>query len=415
MSYLNEHNLLHPTQSGFRSAHSCETALINMIDKWLRSLDNSQLVGVVLVDFKKAFDLVDHKILLQKLEIYRLSEKSLNWFSSYLINRTQRVSVNNVLSEHRYISYGVPQGSILGPLLFIMFINDLPLYANDVMTDMYADDTTLFDINISKEAVQANLQKALVSVDVWCKHNGMLLNSSKTKVMLITTSQKRSKLDNDTLHLTYKDVTLQMISYDKILGVYIDNNLTWSYHINFLIKKISSYLWLLSKIKEYLTIKNRVKFYKSYIQPHLDFCNVIWGNTSQRNLLRLYRLQKRACRIILNYEIDNMVNSFYKIKVLTIYERIFLRKAKFMFKVFIQETPLYIRNMFEPTVINNEARILRSSSINNFVIPKPNKELFKLSMSYSGTLIWNILPEYIKLSNNISTFHNRCIKWMKSQ
>lgn len=206
-----------------------------------------------------------------------------------------------------------------------------------------------------------------------------------------------------------------MISYDKILGVYIDNNLTWSYHINFLIKKISSYLWLLSKIKEYLTIKNRVKFYKSYIQPHLDFCNVIWGNTSQRNLLRLYRLQKRACRIILNYEIDNMVNSFYKIKVLTIYERIFLRKAKFMFKVFIQETPLYIRNMFEPTVINNEARILRSSSINNFVIPKPNKELFKLSMSYSGTLIWNILPEYIKLSNNISTFHNRCIKWMKSQ
>ncbi|MCG8113419.1 MAG: reverse transcriptase domain-containing protein [Candidatus Thiodiazotropha taylori] len=415
MSYLNEHDFLHPTQSGFRSAHSCETALVNMIDRWLQCLDNGQLVGVVLVDFKKAFDLVDHNILLQKLKLYNLSEKALNWFSSYLMSRTQRVSINNVLSEHRSILHGVPQGSILGPLLFLMFINDLPLYTNGVSTDMYADDTTLFDISTSKEAVQTNLQKALLNLDVWCRHNGMVINSSKTKVMLITTSQKRSKLDNDTLQLKYKDVTLHMVSYDKILGVYVDNNLTWSYHINFVTKKVSSYLWLLSRIKEYLTIENRVKFYKSYIQPHLDFCNIIWGNTSQGNLLKIYRLQKRACRIILNYEIEDMVSSLNTIKILTIYERIFLRKAKFMFKVFIQEAPLYIRNMFEPTVLNNDARVLRSSSNNNFVIPKPNKELFKFSMSYSGTLIWNILPEYIKMSNNVLTFHNRCIKWMKCQ
>ena len=188
MNYLNEHNLLHPTQSGLRSAHSCETALVNMIDRWLHSLDNGQLIGVVLVDFKKAFDLVDHKILLEKLNLYNLSEDSLNWFSSYLQNRTQRVSVNNVLSDQRSILYGVPQGSILGPLLFLMFINDLPLYTDDVSTDMYADDTTLFDVNTSKEAIQANLQKALINLDIWCKHNGMVINSSKTKVMLVTTS-----------------------------------------------------------------------------------------------------------------------------------------------------------------------------------------------------------------------------------
>ena len=163
MNYLNEYNLLHPTQSGFRSAHSCETAFVNMIDRWLQSMDNGQLIGVVLVDFKKAFDLVDHKILLEKLNLHNLSEDSLNWFSSYLQNRTQRVSVNNVLSDQRSILYGVPQGSILGPLLFLMFINDLPLYTDDVSTDMYADDTTLFDVNTSKEAIQANLQKALIN------------------------------------------------------------------------------------------------------------------------------------------------------------------------------------------------------------------------------------------------------------
>ena len=133
--------------------------------------------------------------------------------------------------------------------------------------------------------------------------------------------------------------------------------------------------------------------------------------------MRLYRLQKRACGCILNYEIDSMVDSLNKIKVLTIYERIFLRKAKFMFKVFIQESPSYICDMFEPTVVsnqlNNEARILRSTLSNNFVIPESNKELLKHNMSYSGTLIWSVMPHHVKLSNNISTFHNRCIKWMK--
>ena len=150
----------------------------------------SQFLRVFPPTFKKAFDLVDHKVLLQKLKIYGLSDESLNWYSSYLLSRSQRVSVNNVLSQHKSILYGVPQGSILGPLMFLMFINDLPLYTNDVTTDMNADDTTLFDINFSKEVIQANLQETLKNLDIWCKHNGMVLNSSKTKVMLVTTSQK---------------------------------------------------------------------------------------------------------------------------------------------------------------------------------------------------------------------------------
>ena len=246
-----------------------------------------------------------------------------------------------------------------------MFINDLPLYTNDVTTDLYADDTKLFDINRSKNVIQANLQKALIQLDnvnaTVC--NGMIINSAKTKVMLIATTQKRGKLSDDSLDLLFKDVTLQMRSYDKILGVYVDNNLTWSFHINFITKKISSYLWLLSRIKEYLSIENRVKFYKSYVQPHLDFCNIIWGNTSQKNLMKIYRLQNRACRIILNYDIYDMDESMNKIKILTIYERVFLRKAKFMFKEFIQKAPSYIRDMFEPTILNNESRILRPLQI----------------------------------------------------
>ena len=217
--FLQEFSLLHKTQLGFRTQHSCETALINMIDSWLNAMDKGKIIGVVLVDFKKAFDLVDHRILLNKLDIYGIKDETLMWFSTYLSNRRQQVSVNNTMSDFKQISYGVPQGSILGPLLFLLFINDLPLYTDNVSTDLYADDTTLYDIQDSVEQIGENLQRAINNLHTWCQNNGMILNSSKTKVMLVTSNQKRQRLHNDNLILNYNNETLSMITNDKILGV----------------------------------------------------------------------------------------------------------------------------------------------------------------------------------------------------
>ena len=172
-----------------------------------------------------------------------------------------------------------------------MFINDLPLYTNNVSTDLYADDTTLYMIGETQDYIEQNLQIALQNLSEWCKLNGMLLNTEKTKAMLITTSQKCLHLHNDILHLTYNNDVLNSVENEKVLGVRIDNNLTWSIHINFIAKKISSNLWLLSKLKDYLSTEHRVQFYKTYIQPHIDYCSTIWGGTSQYNLNRIYRLQ----------------------------------------------------------------------------------------------------------------------------
>ena len=193
-NFLHEHQLLHKTQSGFRSQHSCETALIHMIDSWLEAMDNGKIVGVVLVDFKKAFDLVDHQILLSKLKLYAMNNEALMWFNSYLTYRQQQVSVNNSRSDFEPVSCGVPQGSILGPLSFLLFINDLPLYTANVSTDMYADDTTLYDIQNSKDLIEQSLQIALTQLRIWCRNNGMLLNATKTKLMLVTTNQKTSEI-----------------------------------------------------------------------------------------------------------------------------------------------------------------------------------------------------------------------------
>ena len=247
-TYLNEHNLLHKTQSGFRTKHSCETALVNMIDSWLNAMDNGKMVGVVLVDFKKAFDLVDHQILLSKLELYGMDKEALTWFNTYLTQRKQQVSINDSKSNFETVSCGVPQGSILGPLLFLLFINDLPLYVDNVFADLYADDTTLYDIQSSMEQIEENLQLSLNKLHVWCRNNGMVLNSAKTKVMLITTNQKRQRLCKTSFNLKYKDDSLNMTSSDKILGVFVDNNLLWADHVKHICKKISTYIWLLSKL-----------------------------------------------------------------------------------------------------------------------------------------------------------------------
>ena len=255
-----------------------------MISRWLEAMNNGSMIGVVMVDFKKAFDLVDPSILLQKLKLYKLSDNTMSWFTSYLLNRKQRVCVNNVLSDDEIVINGVPQGSIMGPLLFLLFINDLPLYTDPINTDLYADDTTLYETGISRLAIESNLQIALNNLSDWCKVNGMAINTSKAKLMLITTHQRRAVLDSDELLLALNNENLNTINKDKILGVTIDNNLAWSSHINQICKKISSNLWLLSRIKEYLSVEHRTQFYKTYIQPHIDYCNLVWGGTSQLNL-----------------------------------------------------------------------------------------------------------------------------------
>ena len=188
--------------------------------------------------------------------------------------------INNSKSDFRTVSCGVPQGSILGPLLFLLFINDLPLYTSNVSTDLYADDTTLYHIHTSQKSIEQNLQLALHELHIWCKSNGMVLNSAKTKVMLVTTSQKRQRLNNDLLNLKYNDDSLQTISSDKILGVFVDNNLMWSEHIKHLSKKIAPNIGFFQKSRlSYL--KNIMYSFTNLISSHILISAILSGEVLQ--------------------------------------------------------------------------------------------------------------------------------------
>ncbi|WAR27003.1 hypothetical protein MAR_012707 [Mya arenaria] len=199
---------------------------------------------------------------------------------------------------------------------------------------------------------------------------------------------------------------------DKIIGIYINENLKWDTHIKFIRKKISSNLWLLSRIKVFIPVNYRIMFYKAYVQPHLDYCSIIWGSTKQSNIQVLVRLQRRACRIILGEQYTTLSEALNIINSLNIEQRVSLHKAKFMYRVSQNAVPSYIQNMFNYNV--RRPNHLRSSNKSDFLIPKPNIELFKGSMSYSGVKVWNNIPNEIRQSESIKSFTVNYTKWINS-
>ncbi len=189
-SYLMKYNLIHLAQLGFRKCHSCETALAKMVSQWSTNMNKRDLTGLILLGLHKAFDMVNHDLLLRKLKKYTASDNVLCWFTSYLTDRKQYVQINQRKSASETITSGVPQGSILGPLLFIIYMNDLALAIEQSELDMYADDSTLGAAGGTLDVIEQKLKPDICNIVNWCDDNRMAISYDKTKAILITTCQK---------------------------------------------------------------------------------------------------------------------------------------------------------------------------------------------------------------------------------
>ena len=411
--YLESNNLLYKRQSGFRSNHSCQTALIKILDDWYSAIDNKKFVGTLFLDLSKAFDLVDHKILVSKLHYFNIDDSAISWFSSYLDNRQQFVRLHGASSESSSIISGVPQGSVLGPLLFLLYINDLPNFIKSSVTDIFADDTSLSTFNTSLDVVKTALADDLINVDVWCRSNLMVLNSSKSKVMYLSSKGKAFHTSLNISPIVFNGEQIECSESEKLLGLIVDKTLSWSLHVDAVIKKCSSLLYLLSRIKIFLSIPLRKLFYNAYILPHLDYCCVIWGNCDSALIDKIVKFQKRAARLILDKDIHFPSQELFSLlNWQTFPERVRFQTAVMVYKIVNGQAPIYLQNMLIPTT-NIHNRELRSSSHLQFYPPKPNSEILRKAFSYSGSIVWNSLPSHIKSAKSLNQFKSLYLKRYK--
>ena len=285
------------TRFGFRSKHSTQQALITLVDRVTKSLERGNITISLFIDLKKAFDTVHHQILLRKLYAYGIRGILLKWFESYLTNRYQYVIYDGVKSETRPIECGVPQGSILGPLLFIISMNDICNVSDLMFAIMYADDTCFLmnGTDLHKLIKQLNIE--LVSFCNWFKSNKLSLNTEKTFYMIF--HRARLKITEDiNLNLIMDNITLSKVSSIKYLGVIVDHKLNWIDHITYVKSKISNGIGIMYKARRYLNKISLKNLYHAYIYPYLTYCIEVWGSGSKSHLNSLFLLQKKIIGIM---------------------------------------------------------------------------------------------------------------------
>ena len=374
MGYLNKHKLIHECQSGFRQKHSCNTALVKLIDKWMASIDKGDLIGTLFIDFRKAFDMVDHSLLLKKQAHYRLSITSLNWFRSYLSTRVQSIKSDDGLSDFLELLSGVPQGSFLGPTLFLLFINDLPLHLNHCMADLYADDNTIHASGKNKPEIEHKLQSDANETEVWSINNKLPIHYGKSTTMTLGTRNKIQQAGQ--LNISIGNTQLNPVSSQKLLGIHIDETLSWNQHIDYLCSIISSRISLLGQLSYYVPENVQKMFYQSYVLPLIDYGSCSWGSTTKLNIERIYKLQKKAARIILKVDyITPSVEMFQRLRWMTVSQRINYNKAVLTYKALNNLTPAYISDLLTPTAIAYN-RNLRSSENGSLMVPKTRTSFY---------------------------------------
>ena len=381
-NFIENNNLLSDNQSGFRKNYSTTKSIVDLNDVIFENMNNSQITAAVFIDLRKAFDTVDHSILLRKLEKMGINNNLFHWCKNYLTNRKQKTLANGVNSDYQNISCGVPQGSVLGPLFFLIYVNDIVNRIGIDNIKLYADDTVIFTEGIDIANLQYNLQKLLNIFSCWCMENKLSINAEKTKLVCFGTKQRVKRFKN--LKVSLLDTEIQQVPSYKYLGVTLDNSLTFNLQIQQTMNKVSHKLYIISKIRKFLTTKSSILIYKTMILPYFDYGDIVYMFASKNELNKLERLQERCINICTRtYGRDNISNIRAEHKLPTLEKRRKCHINNFMYK---RDT-----NIEE----NIDSSIqTRSKTSKKFIVNKPNIEAYKRSIIYSGATTWNALkPE----------------------
>ena len=395
MNYISKYNILTDAQFGFRPNLSTDLALHRLCQNIHKTLDNKGYQITVFCDLSKAFDTISHSILLDRLEVFGIRGIALNWFKSYLGFRKQYTLYNNSSSSYTSVNCGVPQGSILGPILFLIYINDITRTTDKLKFLLFADDTTIFLHGRDPNHLQNILNLELVKVSNWIKNNKLTLNINKSHFMV------SSPLMAQTPHIDIKidNSSLSQVEMCKFLGVVIDSKLKFKEHVNEIITRISKLIGVLHKIRNSITAECLRMIYMSLAYPLFTYGAVIWGGTYNTYLDNLFITQKKLLRV--------MSKSHRYAHTDPLFKQFNLLKLS---DIITFQTQLFVYKSLHVNIIDSGFKFAHSSQTrrqDSLQLPLCKTSHFQRYLTYRGAKCWNKLPEQVKNSDSLNVFKKK--------
>ena len=403
-AFLVKNNMLYDLQSGFRGNYSTDTCLIHLTDHIKTQTSKGLYTGMILLDLQKAFDTVDHSILCDKLKAMGIG--SVEWFQSYLSDRMQTVQVNDTYSNIEQITCGVPQGSILGPLLFLCYVNDMSLsISSDCKLMLYADDSAILFSHKDVNVISDRLGKELRSCSNWLIDNKLSLHLGKTECILFGSKRNLSK--NKVLSINYDNYIIESTSSVKYLGLVLDNTLSSESCANDIIKKVNSRIKCLYRHGNVLNQYLRKTLCNSLIQCLFDYSCSSWYYSLSKSLkLKLQVTQNKVIRFINNSGPRTSVkgNILKELNMLNVEDRVSQMTLNHVHKICYNKCPSYLKDHF--TKISAIHNYNTKGSSFNFHVPCINSSTSN-TFYYNAILVWNGLPDRIKEIKNHYYFKSK--------
>ena len=407
IDFIDSCKILSPHQYGFQKGINTEDALTQFSKNIYRQLDNSNTVLSIFIDFSKAFDTVPHNILLRKLEHYGIRGSVHRWFLDYLSHRQQSTCFENSVSSSKRTTLGVPQGSVLGPLLFLLFINDLPNVSKLLSTILFADDATLPVCGKKPELLIRIANNELYKFYLWCVSNRLTVNTLKTFFVLFSNRCTGTVLPPLVIKSNYNYDPIVQVDSIKFLGVFYDSNMSFKSHINYLSLRLSRIAALLYRVKSFVPDFVLKTIYQAHFMSIISYCNLIWSNTYSSHLDPIIKLQKRVIRLITNS--DYLAHTYPLFKQLKLLNIMNFRKYNLAIYFFKNRATLL------PHLRHHHHYHTRNR---NRPIPEHHhRTIFEKSFVYQAPIIWNELlnhnPNFADI-NSLNLFKRRTKQYLLS-